>query len=144
MIGGINIDVGSVLGGIGTLAKDIRSAITGEISPEKKAELEAKALEIEARAAEAENRVKELQSQVLIAEIQGQSWLQKNWRPILMLTIVAIVANNYIFVPYMQLMGLPAVILDLPEKLWNLITLGVGGYIAGRSGEKIVEAWRKK
>jgi len=35
--------------GIGSLAKDLRSAITGEISPEKKAEIEQKVLEIEAQ-----------------------------------------------------------------------------------------------
>ena len=31
---------------------------------------------------------------VLAAEIGGASWLQRNWRPILMLSIVAIIANN--------------------------------------------------
>lgn len=82
------------------------------------------------------------QVQVLMTEMQG-NWLQKSWRPILMLSIVAIVVNNYILVPYLGLFGLPVVTLDLPEKLWNLMTLGVGGYIAGRSGEKIVEAWKK-
>ena len=35
------------LEGAGSLAKDIRSAITGEINPEKKAELEAKLLDFE-------------------------------------------------------------------------------------------------
>ena len=61
-----------------------------------------------------------------------------------MVSITAIVVNNYILVPYLQLFGLPAQILELPDKLWNLMTLGVTGYIAGRSGEKIVELWRKK
>jgi len=27
--------------------------------------------------------------------------------------------------------------------MWNLLTIGVGGYIAGRSGEKIAENWKK-
>jgi len=82
------------------------------------------------------------QVQVLTMEMQG-NWLQKSWRPILMLSIVAIVVNNYILVPYLGLFGIPVVVLDLPEKLWNLMTLGVGGYIAGRSGEKIVGVWKK-
>lgn len=42
-----NIDIGGLFSGIGTLAKDIREAITGEISPEKKAALESKLLELE-------------------------------------------------------------------------------------------------
>ena len=43
---GIGIDikgVGETLKGAGTFAKDVRSAITGELSPEKKAELELRA-----------------------------------------------------------------------------------------------------
>lgn len=46
--------VGDILKGAGGLAKDIRSAVTGEISPEKKAELEARALELEAASMQAQ------------------------------------------------------------------------------------------
>ncbi|GHE20108.1 holin family protein [Halomonas urumqiensis] len=75
--------------------------------------------------------------QVVLAEATGESWPQRNWRPILMLTIVAIVANNYLIAPYLGAMFGVGLHLELPEALWNLMTLGVGGYIAGRSGEKI-------
>jgi hypothetical protein len=86
----------------------------------------------------------ELQGAVSIiqAEAQGESWMQRNWRPILMLTIVAIVANNYLVAPYLAAMGLEAPTLELPERLWDLMTLGVGGYIGGRSIEKAVSAWK--
>ena len=141
---GINVNVGEAISGVGKLANEIKSLITGEPTPEKQAEIKQKLLDLEGKAAEADNQFRELQAKVLIAEIAGQSWLQQNWRPILMLTIVAIVANNYIFVPYMQLFGLHAIILDLPEKLWNLMTLGVGGYIAGRTGEKMISTWKGK
>jgi len=143
-ISGINVNVGEAISGVGKLANEIKSLFTGEPTPEKQAEIKQKLLDLEGKAAEADNQLRELQAKVLIAEIAGQSWLQQNWRPILMLTIVAIVANNYIFVPYMQLFGLHAVILDLPEKLWNLMTLGVGGYIAGRTGEKMISTWKGK
>jgi hypothetical protein len=86
----------------------------------------------------------EKQAQVILAEAQGQSWLQRNWRPILMLTIVAIVANNYLIYPYLSLFTTKVIILELPEKLWNLMTIGVGGYIAGRSAEKIIKDWKGK
>ena len=78
-----------------------------------------------------------------MAEAKGESWLQRNWRPILMLTIVAIVANNYLIYPYLSLFTEKAMVLELPERLWNLMTLGVGGYIAGRSAEKIIDRWKK-
>lgn len=83
------------------------------------------------------------QTKVLLGEIQGQSWLQRNWRPILMLTVVAIVANNYIIYPYLSLFTSKAVVLELPDKLYNLMTVGVGGYIVGRSAEKGLEIWKR-
>lgn len=83
-----------------------------------------------------------LATSVIIAEAQGESWLQRNWRPTLMLTIVAIVANNYLIYPYLSLFGAPATVLELPEHLYTLMTTGVGGYIVGRSGEKIAKAWK--
>ena len=81
----------------------------------------------------------EAQSKIILAEAQGASWLQRNWRPVLMLTVVAIIANNYLLAPYVNaLFGPNSVpVLDLPERLWDLMTLGVGGYVVGRSAEKI-------
>ena len=73
---------------------------------------------------------------VVLAEATGESWLQRNWRPLLMIVIVAIVANNYLLAPYLGAMFGVGLQLELPEQLWNLMTLGVGGYIAGRSVEK--------
>jgi hypothetical protein len=86
----------------------------------------------------------ESQTKVLVAEIQGASWLQRNWRPILMLCIVAIVANNYLLHPYISLFTDKSIVLDLPEKLYNLMTVGVGGYIVGRSAEKSIQIWKGK
>lgn len=82
------------------------------------------------------------QAEVVIAEASGESWLQRNWRPILMLVIVAIVANNYIIVPYLSLFTDQVKVLDLPDKLWNLMTLGVSGYIVGRTTEKAISTWK--
>jgi len=81
------------------------------------------------------------EKEVLVTELQG-NWLQKSWRPILMLTVVAIVFNNYVLFPYLNMMFDTGIILDLPDKLWNLLTIGVGGYIVGRSGEKIAKEWK--
>ena len=73
------------------------------------------------------------QAQTLTAEIKGESWLQRNWRPILMLTFTYIVAHNYILVP---LFSLPSV--EIPPAMWSLLEVGVGGYVVGRSVEKII------
>lgn len=79
------------------------------------------------------------QASIIKAEATGHSWLQRNWRPILMLVIVAIVANNYLLFPYLSMFTEKTVILELPDKLWALMTLGVGGYIGGRTVEKAAE-----
>ena len=83
-------------------------------------------------------------AQLIGAEIASDSWLATNWRPMLMLTIVAIVFNNYILAPYVNLFFSTDVTLDLPDKLWNLMMIGVGGYIPGRSLEKAAKAWKSE
>jgi len=74
---------------------------------------------------------------IITAEAQGVSWLQRNWRPILMLTFTYVVAHNHIISP---LLSLPR--LDVPSEMWELLKLGMGGYIIGRSVEKSIEAWK--
>jgi predicted MFS family arabinose efflux permease len=54
-----------------------------------------------------------------------------------MLTIIIIVANNYIVYPYLSIFTDKVRVLDLPDKLWALMEIGVGGYILGRTAEKI-------
>lgn len=78
------------------------------------------------------------QGKIVGLEVQGESWLQRNWRPLLMLIIIAIIANNYIIVPYLSAIFPDYVqVLKLPDGLWALLNVGVGGYVAGRTGEKI-------
>jgi len=62
------------LEGIGSLAKDLRSAITGDVSPEKKAELESKIMEIE-------NRAKQAQTDINMQEAKHTSIFVAGWRP---------------------------------------------------------------
>lgn len=73
---------------------------------------------------------------VVVAEAKGDSWLQRNWRPISMLVFVAVIANNYIIAPYVQAFGGVAVVLEIPDGMWGLLTMGLGGYVVGRTIEK--------
>jgi len=82
------------------------------------------------------------QRDVLVAEISGESWLQRNWRPLLMMICIVIVANNYIIYPYLSFFTEKTVVLELPPDLWALMKIGVGGYIASRGGEKITKIWK--
>ena len=82
------------------------------------------------------------QASVIIAEATGQSWIQRNWRPVTMLTFVFIIAWNFVLGPIGTWLGGlfdgPAFpVLDLPAGLWYTIDLGIGGYMALRTVEKV-------
>lgn len=81
----------------------------------------------------------EAAASIIQAEAQGESWLQRNWRPLLMCLFGLIIANNYLVVP---LFGTPMA--DIPPDMWELLKLGVGGYVVGRSVEKGVTVWRNQ
>ena len=85
-----------------------------------------------------QSQVVQAKAAIIVAEAQGASWIQRSWRPITMLTFVFIIANNYIFVPYAVAFGLEVPMLEIPPGMWGLLTVGIGGYIGGRSAEKIV------
>jgi hypothetical protein len=75
-------------------------------------------------------------SSVVVAEANGESWLQRNWRPLTMMTFVVIMIFNFIFAPIMGMVGLVVPTLEIPPHMWTLLTVGIGGYIGGRSIEK--------
>jgi hypothetical protein len=80
---------------------------------------------------------------VVLAEQQSESWLTRSWRPLLMLLLMAFLLFFGLLVPIMELcLGHPLAIeprLDrIPAPAWNLLTLGLGGYVGARTIEKIV------
>ena len=90
--------------------------------------------------------LEKIRGEIILAEAKSSGWLTSSWRPLLMLVVIAIIAVNYLFFPliaiwYPQIM---ANLLALPEQLWNLLTLGVGGYVVGRSGEKMISTWTQR
>ena len=84
---------------------------------------------------EIEAALVEARAQVVLSESQG-NWLQKNWRPITMMVFVFIIFNNYILAQYLIALGVDFPILPIPGGMWNLLTVGIGGYVLGRSWEK--------
>ncbi|MEK0325056.1 MAG: 3TM-type holin [Nitrosopumilus sp.] len=79
-----------------------------------------------------EAQLAEYKSSIIIAEAQSGNWLTTMWRPLTMLTFVVLIVM--IAAGIMDTEALAAV----PDRLWTLITLGISGYIGGRSAEKIV------
>lgn len=93
-----------------------------------------------------QGQLQELQeySKVVTTEAQGESWLQRNWRPGMMALFGIIIFNNYIFVPYMAIFHLVVPVLDIPPKMWSLIEFGLSGYIISRGVEKTASILKKK
>ena len=85
----------------------------------------------------------EERAKVIVSEATGQSWLQRNWRPLTMTVFVYIIAHNYIFAPVLKMFFPQMVTLAIPPDMWDLLKLGIGGYIVGRSAEKIVKEYKK-
>ncbi len=98
--------------------------------------------EIKAKLIDQESALTEAARDVLVAEAKGESWMQRNWRPLTMLVFAAIIANNYLIAPYVQAFGGVSVVLDIPDGMWNLLTMGLGGYVIGRTLEKTGSRFR--
>ena len=81
-----------------------------------------------------EQRVMEARSEVLAEEVRG-NWLQRSWRPLVMLTFALIVLVG-------TFTSLP--ILADTSQFWDLLEVGIGGYVMGRSGEKILQVFVRK
>ena len=75
-----------------------------------------------------------VQNEIISQEMKG-NWLQRSWRPIIMLSFGFIIFYHYFL---SQVFGLP--VIDLPEKFWSLLEIGMGGYVIGRSAEKIANS----
>ena len=87
---------------------------------ELQAQLTGKVMDYEARLVEAK-------AKVITAEAQGQSWLQRTWRPITMLSFLGLVVADTFGLTEFR----------LSSEAWTLLQIGLGGYVVGRSAEKI-------
>ena len=71
-------------------------------------------------------------AEIVKAEAASSHWLAANWRPLLMLTFGGLIVARWF--------GWAAPNLSEAEylKLWDIVELGIGGYVIGRSVEKVV------
>ncbi|MGJ8682931.1 3TM-type holin [Paraglaciecola sp.] len=104
-------------------------------SDEEKLQLQAQIKSVEnellAKVMDYESQLLKSKTAIITAEATGQSWLQRNWRPITMITfLVLVVLDSF---------GLLA--FRLSEDAWTLLKIGLGGYVAGRSAEKITQQY---
>lgn len=129
--------IGEIFGLIGRIVEPITKMIDNVVtSDEERLQLHNQLVQLQLtwqqQLLDYETKLAEQKAKIVQAEAEGQSWLQRNWRPITMMVFVVIVAWNYIIAPLAGLEMLP-----MPDQLWDLLQIGIGGYIAGRSIEKV-------
>ena len=78
--------------------------------------------------------IEEAAAGIVKTEAASAHWLAANWRPLTMLTFVALIVARWF--------GWSAPGLSEAEALalWDIVQLGLGGYVVGRSVEKVVPA----
>jgi hypothetical protein len=77
------------------------------------------------------NEIELAAASIVKAEAESDNWITSSWRPILMLSFGALIVARWL--------GWTAPGITEAEllKLWDIIQLGLGGYVIGRSVEKI-------
>jgi hypothetical protein len=96
--------------------------------PEQKARAEAEMMKtLLAHQAEIESAA----AKIIQTEAASQHWLAANWRPLTMIIFVGLIVARWF--------GWAAPNLSEAEyiKLWSIVEFGLGGYVVGRSVEKI-------
>lgn len=111
------------------------TSIIDKLIPDKQAAAEAKIKLVEL---DQQGGLAELQGaiSVITAEANGESWLQRNWRPLVMVWFAALVGAHWLgFTPEnlteVQITG-----------LLDIVKIGIGGYVLGRSAEKTMKAYK--
>ena len=82
------------------------------------------------------NKLAAVQGEVIMTEMKG-SWLQRNWRPLMMANFGIILTCKWF--------GWTDAEIDteLELELMSIIKLGLGGYVIGRSSEQIAKTVTK-
>lgn len=125
--------IGGILKILGLFEKTIDKAVVDkDLARQLKFELQQQALNLDAEELRAA-------TSIIVAEAGGESWLQRNWRPITMLWFVGLVGAYWLGLAPEYLVNNPKVVSDL----FGIVQVGLGGYVVGRSAEKIANTWKE-
>lgn len=99
--------------------------------PEQKAKAQLALLEL---AQKGELTELTARAEIVKTEAASSHWLAANWRPLTMLIFTGLIVARWF--------GWAAPALSEAEylKLWSIVEFGLGGYVVGRSAEKIIPA----
>lgn len=105
-------------------------------SEEEKLEQKRRLLEIQAMvldsSLEYEKEMMASRAEIINSEAKSEHWITATWRPITMLTFLALAVGDSL-----GLLQTP-----LRDEAWTLLQIGLGGYVVGRSAEKVIKEVR--
>ena len=109
----------------------ILGKILDKAIPDKDAREKAQAAAL-SQLMEHQHEIEQVAGQIVRTEAASSHWLAANWRPLTMLTFTGLIVARWF--------GFAAPELSEAEylALWDIVEIGLGGYIVGRSAEKIV------
>jgi hypothetical protein len=104
--------------------------VVGNLFPDPEQQAKAQA-EMTMQLLKHQGDIEQAAASIIRAEAESAHWLAANWRPITMLVFVALIVARWF--------GFAAPNLSEAEylKLWSIVEFGLGGYVVGRSVEKI-------
>lgn len=108
----------------------ILGKVVGNLFPDPTEKAKAEA-EVMRQLLTAQSEIEKAASEIIRTEAASEHWLAANWRPLTMLIFVALIVARWF--------GWAAPNLSQEEyiKLWSIVEFGLGGYVVGRSVEKI-------
>ena len=125
----------NVLGAVAPMVKTLFSTIDKTI--DNKADAEKMKQQLQQQLLSGQLKELEAQASIITAEAKG-GWLQRNWRPLLMITFAGLVVAHWFG------FTAPNIPESVQNSLLNIVMIGVGGYVVGRSGEKIADKFKKE
>ena len=124
-----------ILGAVAPLIKTLFKTIDKTI--ENKADVERIKQSIQQQLLSGQLKELEAQAAIIVAESKG-GVLQRNWRPLLMIIFAGLIVAHWF--GYTA----PNIPESVQNSLLNIVLVGMGGYIVGRSSEKIMDKYKEK
>lgn len=105
--------------------------VVKSVFPDKESQQKMQA-ELTNKLIERQSEIESKASEIVKTEAASQHWLAANWRPLLMLTFGFLIVARWF--------GWSAPNLSEEEylALWGIVEIGIGGYVVGRSAEKVL------
>lgn len=121
----------TIFDSLGEVISGIDELTTSDEERDKiRAEMESVRLDLAARVLEMEAELAQRRASIIEAEAKGESWIQRSWRPVTMLTFLVLVVLHHL--------GFLEV--AITQDMWDLLQIGIGGYVISRGIEKTAPA----